>query len=365
MASSEALAMISGTASSLTIEVVRKLAAEIALQGEYYWVVPSPNQSANNPPLGYLTVYSAQLTSGLRFPLPDLLIQIFNVLGIPPSQLLPNSYRRIVDFLLCAQLYEFDPSVENFLGVFSPKITSGECSGYPCGPRAPCWNSFVFEAFTTRPARRPSGRSHAPCWYFLVLSALYEPFLFLSSSLKRPRREETSSEGTPRSYEEAPGLIFPASVLTPRLDPRAGSFNMRQATHHSDVETLSLRSMQGLGSFILAQASTIAPAVMAMTEKYMVLMKNWESLRKELADTRAKLDCLQNQYRDNGARSREREARLVDELEALRVQLVEKDGQIAALTLENEVVRASTVQAYTRGCEEGASSAVAAFKKFS
>ncbi|KAK4421393.1 hypothetical protein Salat_2089800 [Sesamum alatum] len=74
------------------------------------------------------------------------------------------------------------------------------------------------------------------------------------------------------------------------------------------------------------------------------------------------MDCLQNQYRDDGARSREREARLVDELEALRVQIVEKDGQVAALTLENEVVRASAVQAYTRGREEGASFIVTAFK---
>ncbi|KAK4416752.1 hypothetical protein Salat_2500700 [Sesamum alatum] len=94
------------------------------------------------------------------------------------------------------------------------------------------------------------------------------------------------------------------------MDPRASSFNMRQAIHHSDVETLSLQ-----------------------------------------------LDA-----RDDGARSRERETKLVDEREALQVQIVEKDGQVAALTLENEVVRASTVQAYTRGREEGASSAVAAFK---
>ncbi|KAK4422981.1 hypothetical protein Salat_1880700 [Sesamum alatum] len=114
----------------LLMKAVRKLAADIALPGEYDWVVPSPNQFANNPPPGYLTVYSAQLTSGLRFPLPDLLVQFFNVLGIPPSQLLPNSYTLIIGFLLCAQLYEFDASVENFLGVFSPKITSGECFFY-------------------------------------------------------------------------------------------------------------------------------------------------------------------------------------------------------------------------------------------
>ncbi|KAK4423956.1 hypothetical protein Salat_1978500 [Sesamum alatum] len=90
-------------------------------------------------------------------------------------------------------------------------------------------------------------------------SPLPPPVEALSSSLKRPRREETPSEGTPRSYEEVLGLTFPAPVFTPNLDPRA-------------------------------------------------------------------------------------------------------DGQITALTLENEVVRASMVQAYTRGREEGASSAVAALK---
>ncbi|KAK4429154.1 hypothetical protein Salat_1215600 [Sesamum alatum] len=158
------------------------------------------------------------------------------------------------------------------------------------------------------------------------LSHLPPPVEALSSFLKRPRREETPSEGTPRSYEGAPTLVFPAHVLTPRFDPRAGSFNMRQAVHQSDVETLSTRSMQALGSFILAQSST--------------------------------LDFLKSQYREDDARSREREAKLVAELKDLKTQVLENDGQIAALTVENEVVRASTVQAYTRGREEGVFSVV-------
>ncbi|KAK4416753.1 hypothetical protein Salat_2500800 [Sesamum alatum] len=37
------------------------------------------------------------------------------------------------------------------------------------------------------------------------MSPLLPPFEALSSSLKRPRREETPSEGTPRLYEEARG----------------------------------------------------------------------------------------------------------------------------------------------------------------
>ncbi|KAK4429153.1 hypothetical protein Salat_1215500 [Sesamum alatum] len=59
MASSEALAVISGTTSSMTEEVVKKLVADIALPEEYNWVLPSSTQSANNPSAGYLTVYAS------------------------------------------------------------------------------------------------------------------------------------------------------------------------------------------------------------------------------------------------------------------------------------------------------------------
>ncbi|KAK4433520.1 hypothetical protein Salat_1114300 [Sesamum alatum] len=46
---------------------------------------------------------------------------------IPPSQLNPNSYRLVVGFLLCCQLYHIEPSVETFLGVFAPRLTLREC----------------------------------------------------------------------------------------------------------------------------------------------------------------------------------------------------------------------------------------------
>ncbi|KAK4426609.1 hypothetical protein Salat_1429600 [Sesamum alatum] len=131
MASSEAMAVISGTPTNMTEESIRKLVTQIALPDTYDWVFLSVSDAASDPPPGFLTVYSAQLLSGLRFPLPPLMVEIFNLLGIPPpSQLLPNSYRLVVGFLLCSQLYGFSPSVENFLGVLAPKITIGECFFY-------------------------------------------------------------------------------------------------------------------------------------------------------------------------------------------------------------------------------------------
>ncbi|KAK4417384.1 hypothetical protein Salat_2564000 [Sesamum alatum] len=94
MASIEAMAVISGTPTTMTEESISKLVAQIALPATYDWVLPSASDSTSDPPPGFLTVYSAQLVSGLRFPLPPLLVKIFNLLGIPPSQLFSNSYRK-------------------------------------------------------------------------------------------------------------------------------------------------------------------------------------------------------------------------------------------------------------------------------
>ncbi|KAK4424511.1 hypothetical protein Salat_1644500 [Sesamum alatum] len=43
--------------------------------------------------------------------------------------------------------------------------------------------------------------------------------------------------------------------------------------------------------------------------------------------------------------------------------MVKKDSQIAMLTMENAAIKASTMQAYARGREEGASSAILVFKE--
>ncbi|KAK4426624.1 hypothetical protein Salat_1431100 [Sesamum alatum] len=85
MASSEAMAVISGTPTTMTEESIIKLVAQIALPATYEWVLPSASDAASDPPPGFLTVYSAQLLFGLRFPLPPLMVEIFNLLGILPS----------------------------------------------------------------------------------------------------------------------------------------------------------------------------------------------------------------------------------------------------------------------------------------
>ncbi|KAK4415120.1 hypothetical protein Salat_2619200 [Sesamum alatum] len=61
--SGAALAIVSSTSSQMSEEAIRKLVAQVALPADYDWLRPTPSQFANDPPLGYLTVYASQLTS--------------------------------------------------------------------------------------------------------------------------------------------------------------------------------------------------------------------------------------------------------------------------------------------------------------
>ncbi|KAK4438962.1 hypothetical protein Salat_0230800 [Sesamum alatum] len=94
------MAVISATPTTMSEDAVRKAVTQIACLASmngYSLFLPI---FAKNPPPGCLTVYTAQLTSGLRFSLPRLLVQ------------------------------GFEPSVENFLGALAPKLTTGECFFY-------------------------------------------------------------------------------------------------------------------------------------------------------------------------------------------------------------------------------------------
>ncbi|KAK4421769.1 hypothetical protein Salat_2127500 [Sesamum alatum] len=105
--SGEAMAIVSSTSSQMLEEPIRKLVAQVALPVDYYWLHTFPSQFANDPPAGYLTVYASQLTSGLLFPLPTPLQQLFNILRIPPT----NCFLIRID-------------------VFAPKLTTRECFFY-------------------------------------------------------------------------------------------------------------------------------------------------------------------------------------------------------------------------------------------
>ncbi|KAL0312804.1 UNVERIFIED_CONTAM: hypothetical protein Sradi_5679700 [Sesamum radiatum] len=128
--SSDAMAQISGTSSTMSEKAIKKMVSFMALPPDFECVYPKPSDRANQPPPGCLTVYASQVLSGFRLPFPSVIGDLFSTLGIPPSQLLPNSFRLLVGFCLCSQLYHFQASVENLLGVFTPILSKGECFFY-------------------------------------------------------------------------------------------------------------------------------------------------------------------------------------------------------------------------------------------
>ncbi|KAK4431148.1 hypothetical protein Salat_0876900 [Sesamum alatum] len=125
------------------------------------------------------------------------------------------------------------------------------------------------------PSEVPTSESHPP-------SPMPLPIEDLPSSHKRPRTSEEGAEGTPLSVGRPSEFIFPALVLTPRLDPQARAFNMSRTVNRADVEALATHTYPGLENFVLAQASIIPVAITTMTEKYANSLRVTEMLRREL-----------------------------------------------------------------------------------
>ncbi|KAK4422715.1 hypothetical protein Salat_1854000 [Sesamum alatum] len=293
MVSNEAIVVISGTSSTTTEETIRKVVAQIALPEGYECVLP--------------------------FPLTRPIIHL-RVSG---------------GFLLCAQLYGFELSIENFLGVLAPKLTIGEGEikrrmkeaglvDHEFKAKAIMEEELLivagphpvldpYEGPLNRFTRLQIMMNWASVRKYIPDDVPAMPSSsgrVLHSSHKRPRVDETPTEDVPISSEGTPETSFTTPVLTPHLDPKM---------------------------VILVHVSTsfsfqILATIVVMEEKHTASLKNFEASCQELLESRA--------------------------------QVVEKDGQIALLSVENEVVRASIVQAYTRGRQEGASSAVAMFKDF-
>ncbi|KAK4426623.1 hypothetical protein Salat_1431000 [Sesamum alatum] len=116
-------------------------------------------------------------------------------------------------------------------------------------------------------------------------SPLPSPVEDFPSSHKRPRVEVEGTEGAP-TVAGPSEPVFLALVLTPRMDPQEGTFNMAKVVNQADVEVLTSRTFTGIGNLILSNASVIL-AVTAMVEKYSYALRNGEMLHREFQEAKA------------------------------------------------------------------------------
>ncbi|KAL2485675.1 Plus3 domain-containing protein [Abeliophyllum distichum] len=94
------------------------------------FVVPGPNDRADDPPLGTVALNQAILAAGLRLPFPRVVRKFLWEWGIAPTQLCPNGWRILIGLLVLWDQLGFPrPSIGDFHSLYSFK-SDGKRSGW-------------------------------------------------------------------------------------------------------------------------------------------------------------------------------------------------------------------------------------------
>ncbi|KAL2541232.1 Uncharacterized protein Adt_02210 [Abeliophyllum distichum] len=93
-----------------------------SVPGEIEFIVPGPNDQADDPPLGCVALNQAVLAAGLRLPFPRIVRKFLREWGIAPTQLCPNGWRILLGFLILWDQFWFPhPSVGEFNSLWLPR----------------------------------------------------------------------------------------------------------------------------------------------------------------------------------------------------------------------------------------------------
>ncbi|KAK4425098.1 hypothetical protein Salat_1703600 [Sesamum alatum] len=311
---------------------ILKIVNLLGLPKGFEILTPIEYQRVNNPPPGCVTVYVAQCVLGLR----PFLLDVLVTLGIRPSQLNPNSYRLVIGFLLCCQLYHIEPTVENFLGFHPiPDTYTGPESRY-----------FRLQTMMNRAVVRK----------FLPENVPSNP---LSSSSMRsvlapPSNIQLSGRG--RSSFRTPPVVGPSSV-SPSLTP-TGHADPSLETPVIEVETSS--------------EGDIIPA--PSPPPFVSLSEVGSSSQKRPRVEKAPLEASQVEEAPSSDPTQaaglfllpSAKFKFQEEISSLKTRLEEKDRQISVQAMEMESLCTTSLQSLFEGREEGSqaghSAAVAAYK---
>ncbi|KAL5746725.1 hypothetical protein ACOSP7_023697 [Xanthoceras sorbifolium] len=63
-------------------------------------LIPKATNGLVHPPSGYVAISLHHIHAGLRFPLPEFIIRVLNLLELASMQLTPNAYTRLISFYL-------------------------------------------------------------------------------------------------------------------------------------------------------------------------------------------------------------------------------------------------------------------------
>ncbi|KAK4413613.1 hypothetical protein Salat_2774000 [Sesamum alatum] len=327
------------------------------------------------PPPGCLTVYAAQCVSGLSFPLHPFLVELLVAIGIPLSQLNPNSYRLVVGFLLCRQLYH----IENFLGLHPvPDTYTGLESRYFRLQNLllnPPSSSSTRSTSATPLDIQSSGRGRSPsCTPSGVRPSSASPSLVPFTTHRYPhqgtyyRGGDFSRDGydpcsilSPNRSSFGGRVQFPKEALYRGFFPRGGPSychylgysaplfpsagddssirpqgwvsNMCKAVHRGDVESLASHPMEGLGHLLLSQTAMTPAIIVAMIERYDKMRANLEAVLSQLKGARSQAEVLKKKLADEESKYRE-------EMSVLKAQSCTRGREEGLIVGQSTVVAA-------------------------
>ncbi|KAL5823563.1 hypothetical protein ACOSQ4_021463 [Xanthoceras sorbifolium] len=83
-----------------------------ALEGHKV-LIPRATNSPTHPPQCYVVISSHHFSAGLKFPLPNFLIRILNMLELALMQLTPNAYTQLLSFYLIFRMKRIGSLTDN------------------------------------------------------------------------------------------------------------------------------------------------------------------------------------------------------------------------------------------------------------
>jgi len=100
--------------SILSEDEIFELATKYHLPMKGFWYIAPSSLRAYQSPPGGLAIYEAFLEAGYQFPSEKNLAKIFHLIGLCPSQLVPNGWRSLVSFIICCRGKGIAPKAELF-----------------------------------------------------------------------------------------------------------------------------------------------------------------------------------------------------------------------------------------------------------
>ncbi|KAL4575780.1 hypothetical protein LXL04_011866 [Taraxacum kok-saghyz] len=96
---------------SLTSDNLAEIRENFKLSAALKLELPSENQTIKTPPEGYVGIYHQFLKAGLRFPVFDFLKTVLSHYKLHIAQLAPNSFRKIICFVMLSRALGVTPSL--------------------------------------------------------------------------------------------------------------------------------------------------------------------------------------------------------------------------------------------------------------